>query len=171
MTHAQLQQNVKVTIKSSKNTVSSSVPIIKNIVNDINKRTKNVNMASTINRQVAQQCVHSQRAGIGKKRAVDSGQLRNSIMTHRMSGSNVTATSSTGTTIKHSYPLYLVRGRGEVLPKRAKALKFENRAGKVKGYAKRAGPSKAKNYMEHADIMVRRKIPSIVESGMKNVFK
>ena len=142
------------------------------ILNDISAKIKQglPKAVSQINKDVQKEAKQSQIRGINELRAVECGNLRGSINVLSSSEGGLSATSEIGTSINEKYPLFLIKGHGEIRPINAKALFFRKRCGKGKIFAARSKPAPPKDYMKRADGSLKGKIPGIVERDCINAF-
>lgn len=112
--------------------------------------------------QLAEKGKSLQQLAIGMNGAIASGALRNSIEIE----SDGERKYLVGTTINHFYPLVVEKGRGAVVPVRAKVLHFFTKSGD-EVFTRYSSPFPGKPYVEPA----YQQLLSEVDSIANGIFK
>lgn len=157
--------NVKGQLKEFKGS-SKSNAVMSDIIGKLEAELPHV--VSTVANELGNHAVNAQKGSISQLGAVKCGTLRNSIVMTGGSG-GLSVRKEVGTSMNNKYPYILIKGRGEVIPVKAKALYFSNICGKGMRFAKRSAPARPKDYMKLADGKLSSALPGIVEGAMSGL--
>lgn len=162
----------KIKVKGSLKLVGSGGGGLSGITNDILRRVGNrlPSAISGINTEAQNHAKQDQQGSLVALGAVECGTLKGSISVLSNSSGGLSSQSEVGTSLNAKYPMYLIRGRGEVFPIHAKALYFRKKCGKGGIFAKRASAAAPKDYMAMADGKLQAALPGIVRRNCNSAF-